>query len=393
MMQYMMLFFGVIAAIYLLIQWLQLFFLYRYEAKLSAEPTQWPAISIWIAARDEEANIHRCLASLLAMDYPLENLEILVGNDQSLDNTRAIVIELSKHHPQIKLIEVQDKEDGLKAKARVMAQMDKHATGEYYLITDADVWVNPQWAKTMLRSLWKSADVSNGGSNKIIGVCSGTTLVKSPNTWGWLQEIDWSYFMGLLNIISYAGVPATAVGNNMIISKNAYWATGGYSQIKFSITEDYKLYSEVCRKGFGWNNVMHPGVVAYSAETKGFVPLLHQRKRWLSGGKELPWYWWILFGVFGGFHVGTFFMVCLIPIHFFSIRLFPEKYLIAVFVALLFKWILQTLQIKKIYKNIGVPAPALWKLICYEPFIQFVTVSTALFFIAPIKTIWKGRAY
>lgn len=47
---------------------------------------------------------------------------------------------------------------------------------------------------------------------------------------------------------------------------------------------------------------MNEDVLAFSEKTEGFGPLIHQRKRWLSGGKELPWYWWILFGIYGGFY-------------------------------------------------------------------------------------------
>jgi len=380
--------FGLIGGLYLITQLAQLYYLFRYKSQLASEPEEWPKISIWVAARDEEATIERCITSLLSMNYPKSKIQILVGNDQSKDRTREIVEQLASVNSQIKLVDIEDRNDGLKAKARVMAQLDIHADADYYLITDADVWVNPDWAKTMLRSLWKKADSSNGGTDKIIGVCSGTTLVKSPNTWGWLQEIDWSYFMGLLNIISYAGVPATAVGNNMIISKEAYWSTGGYSKIQFSITEDYKLYSEVCNRGYGWSNVMHPGVVAYSAETKGFIPLLHQRKRWLSGGKELPWYWWVLFGIFGGYHL-------LVPVVISVVLIYPvsEMSTIGVSLWIFLKWIFQSLQIKRIYKNINASSPPICKLIAYEPFIQLITFSTALFFILPIKTVWKGRAY
>ena len=382
-------FFFVIAGLYLMVQGVQLYYLYSYKSDLSKEPLQWPNISIWVAARNEEGTLERCLMSLIAMDYPSDKIQILVGNDQSTDNTSAIAYKLSIQFPQIRVIDIVDKEDGLKAKARVMAQLDIHAIGEYYLITDADVWVNPLWAKTMLRSLWKQANRSNGGSHKLIGVCSGTTLVKSPDAWGWLQEIDWSYFMGLLNVISYAGVPATAVGNNMIISKEAYWSTGGYGKIKFSITEDYKLYSEVCNRGYGWNNAMLPGVVAYSAETKGFVPLLHQRKRWLTGGKELPWYWWVLFGIFGGYYVCGFSCLLIAIV----VDAIPTSWLLLATCMELFKWSLQSLQIYKIYQNIQVKAPSIWKLLLYEPFLQLITVSTAVFFALPVKTVWKGRAY
>lgn len=353
---------------YILIQIWQLKWLVRYQSKKHLLH-ELPEISIWVACRNEEDNIAGCLNSLLLLDYPVNKLQILVGNDQSTDKTAEIVQQFSNEYPHIQLINIVDDDRGLKAKARVMAQLDQHALGDFYLITDADVWVKPQWAKAMLQSLDENT-----------GVSSGTTMVKSEGMDGWLQEMDWAYFMGLLNVISYSGVPATAVGNNMIVRKDAYWQTGGYANIRFSITEDYKLYSEVCAKGWGWNNVMHPDVLAYSEKTTGFVPLLHQRKRWLSGGKELPWYWWILFGIYGSF----FF---LIPILFF----FASSSV--VLMIWLTKWFIQTAQISIIYKKVGEPLPKLSQFIVYEIYLFILTISTALFFLLPIKTRWKERSY
>lgn len=356
-------------AAYILTQLVQLFFLGRYKANFKEEPSFWPQISIWVAARNEAENIGSCLNHLVKLDYPVDKVQILVGNDQSTDKTREIVLEYCTRYNHIQLIDIVDQPNNLRAKARVMAQLDVHAQGDYYLITDADVCVNPQWAKSMIRSL----------NTLQTGVASGTTVVKSPKIWGWLQEIDWSYFMGLLNIISYAGVPATAVGNNMIVRKSAYWSTGGYKEIQFSITEDYKLYSEICKQGYQWNNVMHPNVIAESAETKGFIPLMHQRKRWLTGGKDLPWYWWLLFSIFGLYHLIS---------PWFLISLFPYAWIFGST-----KWLLQWIQIKLIYKNVGIASPNFLKLIIYEVFMHLVTIGTAIFFLLPLKTVWKGRAY
>ena len=381
-----------IAAAYIAIQLIQNFYLFRYKAAFQAQPTEWPQISVWVAARDEAENIGDCLAALCALDYPKEKLQILIGNDQSSDNTAEIARDWAARHSFIKVIDIVDNDSGLKAKARVMAQLDIHAEGDFYLITDADVRVKPQWAKAMIQSMSDNT-----------GVASGTTMVQADiNAKGWdfvwakLQGIDWTYFMGLLNVISYAGVPATAVGNNMIVRKKAYWETGGYASIKFSITEDYKLYSEICAKGYGWNNVMAPDVLAHSVETKGFSALLHQRKRWLSGGKELPWYWWLLFGVFGLFYFA-------IPITTLGLELMrwtwtnpsidldrTELIFISIWTI---KWILQTIQINRICNNVGEKTPSwAWHLI-YEFYLMIVTVGTSIFFLLPRKTVWKGRKY
>ncbi len=381
----MMVVFYLLICLYLLIQLIQLFGLFRYQVYQNAdllnlffgkqtEKLNLPQISILIACRNEEDNIINCLNSIHQLNYPKDKIQIIVGNDQSTDRTKVLVegfihdFGRNEHHNYIKLINIVDDSSNLKAKARVMAQLDVHATGEFYLITDADVCVNPNWAIGLLGSL----------SNEM-GVASGTTMVKSAGIGGMLQEIDWTYFMGLLNLISFSGIPATAVGNNMIVRKTAYWETGGYSKIQFSITEDYKLYAEICKKGWKWNNVLNPHVLAFTEKINGFIPLLHQRKRWLSGGKELPWYWWILFGIYALFYF-------VIPVTIFL----NWKLGLGLWLA---KFILQTIQINRIYRLLNQPNPSLLNHFMYEIYMYFVTIGTAIFFILPTKTIWKERKY
>jgi len=362
---------------YILIQCWQTITLIRYRSKNTdyrRKESDLPTVTILVACRNEEHNIENCLRSLIDLNYPKEKLKILVGNDQSEDNTLKIARQFESKYDFIQVIDIQEDSTGLKAKARVMAQLDKHAVGDYYLVTDADVCVNSNWILGLLSNM-----------NEEIGVASGTTMVKSNGIGGLFQEIDWAYFMGLLNVISYSGVPATAVGNNMIIRKVAYWQTGGYSKIRFSITEDYKLYKEVCDKGWKWNNIMNNDVLGYSEKTNGFIPLLHQRKRWLSGGKELPWYWWILFGIYGAYY---FVSVALVLI--FLLKFPVDNYLLLIPVI---KWGLQSIQIFNIYRHLSQKPPNLLKLIIYEFYLTLITISTAIFFVLPVKTNWKDRKY
>ncbi len=366
-----MILFGIcigVGLLYLAIQVWQLITLLRYRHNYLPEPNVWPEISILIAARNEEQNIRHCLDSLLELDYPKDKLHIICGNDQSSDNTGRILSEYANLYPHITAVEIQDDNSGLKAKARVMAQLETFAKGEFYLITDADIRVKPEWAKHMVRSMPDET-----------GVCSGTTVVKGSGGLNKMQEIDWAYFMGMLNIISYNGVPATAVGNNMMVRATAYHQVGGYRGIQFSITEDYKLYSEICKKGWKWNNIMQAEVTAYSAPVLGVGTLLHQRKRWLSGGRELPWYWWVLFGIFGLFYF-------LIPV---LVFISPAAGLSLWGI----KWILQSLLIRGIYKLIEEPKPGVVNMLAYECFISANTIMTAIFALLPLKTNWKNRHY
>lgn len=62
-------------------------------------------VSILIPCRNEEKYIGKCLKTVLNQDYPIENLEVLVVDGMSEDNTKKIVEEISKKNPSIKLLE------------------------------------------------------------------------------------------------------------------------------------------------------------------------------------------------------------------------------------------------------------------------------------------------
>src|SRR2546428_2225035 len=57
----------------------------------AGEPTRWPSISIIVSAYNEEQVIGDRLRNLLALDYPPDRLEILVGSDGTTDRTAANV--------------------------------------------------------------------------------------------------------------------------------------------------------------------------------------------------------------------------------------------------------------------------------------------------------------
>src|SRR5687767_10374493 len=65
--------------------------LHRKKNQLHVPYSSLPFVSVLIAARNEAANILGCLQSIESLDYPIDKLEILIGNDDSEDQTRTIV--------------------------------------------------------------------------------------------------------------------------------------------------------------------------------------------------------------------------------------------------------------------------------------------------------------
>lgn len=327
-----------------------------------------PFISVLIAARNEQENIINCLRSIKHMDYPKEKLQVLIGNDQSEDETAALVTKYIADKPYMTLVNITEKLGKARGKANVLAQLAHKANGSVFLITDADIQVNTKWAKEL---------VSHFDSPKM-GIVSGTTIVKDKGYMGRMQEIDWMYFMGLLKSFANIKLHCTAVGNNMAIKRDAYFSTGGYETLEFSITEDYKMYNAVRKFGWKTKNILNPRSLNRSSAIANFTTLMHQRKRWLTGAKELPFYWWILFGVFALF-VPSIILLAIVNIKlaviFYGIKLSIQTATVVI--------LQQQLRIKK---NIDY-------LFGYEIYSLGIGLCTQLFYVWPSKLVWKNRSY
>jgi glycosyltransferase involved in cell wall biosynthesis len=98
---------------------------------------QAPMVSVLVPARDEGRNIHNLLSDLGRIPY--RHLQILVYNDQSVDNTVAVVEEFERRDRRIGLIDGNSLPRHWTGKNYACHQLAQKAEGEYYLFLDADV--------------------------------------------------------------------------------------------------------------------------------------------------------------------------------------------------------------------------------------------------------------
>src|SRR5215469_12053500 len=75
-----------------------------------------PPLTVIVPARDESANIGPCLRSLLAQRYPAGVLRIVVIDDDSQDDTAAIVASLATSDSRITLLSAPPLPPGWKGK-------------------------------------------------------------------------------------------------------------------------------------------------------------------------------------------------------------------------------------------------------------------------------------
>lgn len=325
--------------------------------------TNFPQISILIAARNEEKNIHFLLNSLQNLSYPEALIEILIGNDNSDDNTDTIVRRYLPNMPHLQIYQINQSIGELKGKANVLAQLAQKAKGEYLFFTDADIEVPENWIESML-ALSKNADIM-----------VGATYVKGSDFFSICQAIEWLFVLFLMQKLATFGIPSTGMGNNMAIRRTVYEAIGGYEKIGFSIIEDYALYRASINKGYSFAHIFDRKVLASTQAPEHFF---EQRKRWMSGAFKSK---------------TSLIFPAVIQIFFFPIlvilSMFSVKYsLIILLVQMLFHLLLgyQILdKIKKIELFKYLPVYTLYMDIFW--FLQFI------YFILPNKVVWKNRTY
>ena len=122
-----------------------------------------PFVTIILPCRNEEKFIGPCLDSIIANDYPKNNLEILVIDGMSDDKTREILKDYSQKYNFIKIIDNPKKFIPLALNIGV-----KNAKGEFIVRMDAHSVYNKNYISKCIKYL-KEYEVDNvGGIWKIM---------------------------------------------------------------------------------------------------------------------------------------------------------------------------------------------------------------------------------
>jgi 1,2-diacylglycerol 3-beta-glucosyltransferase len=330
-----------------------------------------PRVSILLAARNEEAAISRCLQAIRALDYPAALIEVLLGDDGSTDQTAAVAeAAMQGYAGRFQVLPITAPLGLARGKANVLAHLARAATTDLFLLTDADIAVPPTWVQGLLAPALSAENV---------GTVTGLTVVRGPRLFDQLQGLDWLLSLGLMQVVSDQGQPVTAMGNNMLVTRAAYEATGGYEALPFSVTEDFALFQTVLARGFTFRNVFSPEVLAFSLPIATPAALLQQRRRWLRGVEGLPGWLQSMLLFYGSFHlalIGLLWVAGPLPV-------------LGVLAA---KMLLQGLLAHLCFRRAGLRLR--WALLpAFEIYTVVLTLSLGVFRLLARRFSWKGRQY
>jgi len=202
-----------------------------------------PLVSIMVPARNEAENIKMCVKSLLKQDYA--NIEILILDDNSTDDTSLIVKRIAEKDSRVKLITGKPLKDGWIGKSYACHQLAKHARGRYFLFTDADTLYFKNAVSSTIGCLIKNKLDALSAIPKQIMVGIHERLV-----------VTWVHF-GILSLLPLILIKkskyplfCTANGQCMLFKREVYRKIGGHKSIKTKILEDIHISKQVKRHGY-----------------------------------------------------------------------------------------------------------------------------------------------
>ncbi len=231
------LFFGLVTVI------VNYFTVRRFDQYPLAE--RFPHVSVLVPARNEARNIEACVTSLLAQDYP--DYEIIVLDDHSTDDTPRILNQLLEPGGRLQVLKGTPLPDGWLGKHWACAQLDRAATGELILFTDADTRHAPDMLRASVSALLaEGADLVTAFPREEV-VTWGERLLVPVIGFGIFTFIP-------IHLVQKLRWPALSItiGQFMLFRRAAYDAVGGYEAVGSEVVDDVCLGRRIIASGREW---------------------------------------------------------------------------------------------------------------------------------------------
>ena len=227
-------------------------------------------VSVIIPARNESANIGRCLDSLLQQTLPANQMEIIVVDDGSSDATAVIVQTYESRG--VRLIQLDEDKGGKKV---AITKGIAAATHSLIVTTDADCIYPNNWLNTLL--CYRT-------ENDAVFVAAPVKYSPERNFFERFQSLDF---------LSLQGITAAAVSNklfnmcngaNLLYTKEAFQKVNGFEGIDQIPTGDDMLLMEKISEVYPSqvNYCYAQDAIVETLPAEGFSAFIHQRIRWAS---------------------------------------------------------------------------------------------------------------
>jgi len=259
-----------------------------------------PGVSVVIPFRNEERNLNNLLKSIDGQNYG-GMIEVILVNDKSTDggadvikkfvpSKKNICIEVIDLHPSIDADIDTDKR--LTSKQQALDFGVDRSSHRLILFTDADMVLEPTWVESMVNShLSTGADMVFGHTSIMRSGINIDVNTVNTDKRGLIRELfillesyQLEYLFSFAHAFSKLNLMGSCMGNNILVTKEAYAACGGQRGVGYTIVEDRALLGLVRKRGF-WTAAQEPfTVTAWTYPSQSNGQFVNQMLRWARGG-------------------------------------------------------------------------------------------------------------
>ena len=176
-----------------------------------------PLISVVVAAYNEEEYLPRCLTAVTSQNFPKEEYEIVVVDNNSTDKTAEIAKSFGAR------VIREEKQGNTYAISRGMNE----AKGEIIANTDADTVVAPDWLNR-IKEIFEDP--------KVVAATGTANMDTGNRFFNWLSG---DFYEGFLKFNFLLG-KTHITGFNMVVRRSAFEKIGGINE-KFTMSSDVDL--------------------------------------------------------------------------------------------------------------------------------------------------------
>ena len=230
----------------------------------------WPGVSVLIPAYNEEGVIATSVRAALDADYP--ELEVLVLDDGSTDDTEAAALAAAGGDPRCRVI----RDPVNRGKAERLNAGLRLARHELVAVTDADTHAHPQAFRLLVARICRSPIV--------VAVAGAPHVTNRGRLLLALQVLEASSIIGLIRrtqaLTGRVGIVAGVLG---LFRRDRVLEVGGYDPRM--ATEDIDLTWRLLLAG--WHTAYEPRALVGMQVPSTLRALWAQRTRWARGQGEV----------------------------------------------------------------------------------------------------------
>jgi biofilm PGA synthesis N-glycosyltransferase PgaC len=224
-----------------------------------------PKVAIIVPCWNEETTIDGTVKSILALDYPKDKLQVVLVNDGSTDNTKA-VMDTYIGNPQITVLH---KENGGKHTA-INAGIEIARDAEFVGCLDADSFVAPDALREIV-SCFEDPHVA--AATPAMSVFNPRTFLER------MQHAEYIFGIAARHVLSAVNGIYVTPGPFSFYRMSVIRKIGGFRHAHQA--EDMEMALRMQRAGYEIENA--PRARVYTKVPRTIPKLIKQRTRWTTG--------------------------------------------------------------------------------------------------------------